>query len=310
MADAGKTANPGGHAGSGPEVDDVTGYATTGHEWDGIRELNRPLPRWWLWTFYATIVFAIGYVVLYPGIPLIRGGTDGVLGYSTRATVEGEMALAREAQAGRLDQIANLPIEEIKANADLDRFAIAGGRSAFLVNCIQCHGTGAAGSKGYPNLNDDDWLWGGTLDEIYATIAYGIRSDHPDTHYSEMPSFDGMLTQAQMVAVANYVLSLSGKPNDAALVSEGAALYNEPSNCVSCHGEGGIGDRTLGAPALNDAIALRAATVDEIVAQMQAPKHGVMPAWSGRLSDTVVKQLALYVYSLGGGEAAQEAAMQ
>jgi cytochrome c oxidase cbb3-type subunit 3 len=310
MADAGKTANPGADAGGRPEVDEVTGYATTGHEWDGIRELNRPLPRWWLWTFYATIVFAIGYVVLYPGIPLIRGGTDGVLGYSTRAEVQNEIDLAQQAQAGRLDQIANLPIEEIKANADLDRFAVAGGRSAFLVNCIQCHGTGAAGSKGYPNLNDDDWLWGGTLADIYHTIAYGIRSDHAETHYSEMPSFDGILTRDQMTAVANYVLSLSGRPHDAALLAEGTELYNEPSNCVSCHGEGGVGDRTIGAPRLNDAITLRGDTVDEIVAQMQAPLHGVMPAWSGRLSDTVVKQLALYVYSLGGGEAAQEAAMQ
>ncbi len=305
MADSGNTANPNAHAG-GPEVDSVTGYETTGHEWDGIRELNRPLPRWWLWTFYATIVFAVGYVVLYPGIPLIRGGTDGVLGYSTRAEVQSEIDLAQQAQAGRLDQIANLPIEEIKANADLDRFAIAGGRSAFLVNCIQCHGTGAAGSKGYPNLNDDDWLWGGTLDDIYHTIAYGIRSDHPDTHYSEMPSFDGMLTKPQMVAVANYVLSLSGKPHDAALVAEGAEIYAQPSNCISCHGPNGDGDRTIGAPRLNDAIALKAGTADEIVAQMVAPKHGVMPAWSGRLSDTVVKELALYVFSLGGGEAAAQ----
>jgi cytochrome c oxidase cbb3-type subunit 3 len=310
MADAGKTANPGADAGSRPEVDEVTGYATTGHEWDGIRELNRPLPRWWLWTFYATIVFAIGYVVLYPGIPLIRGGTEGVLGYSTRAEVQNEIDLAQQAQAGRLDQIANLPIAEIKADADLDRFAIAGGRSAFLVNCIQCHGTGAAGSKGYPNLNDDDWLWGGTLEDIYHTIAYGIRSDHAETHISEMPSFDGILTRGQMVAIANYVLSLSDRPHDAVLVAEGAELFNEPSNCVSCHGEGGIGDRTIGAPRLNDAITLRGDTVDEIVAQMQAPLHGVMPAWSGRLSDTVVKQLALYVYSLGGGEAVQDAAMQ
>jgi len=305
MADAGKTANPNGQGGTGAEIDPVTGYATTGHEWDGIRELNRPLPRWWLWTFYASIVFSLGYLVVYPGIPLLNGGSAGLFGYSTRAEVQDAIDLATEAQAGRLDQIASLPLAEIKADADLDRFAVAGGRSAFLVNCIQCHGTGAAGSKGYPNLNDDDWLWGGTLEDIYHTIAYGIRSDHPDTHYSEMPSFDGMLSRPEMAAVANYVLSLSGRAHDAALVAEGAALYAD--NCASCHGAGGEGDRSIGVPRLNDAIALKAGTTaEEIVGQMVAPQHGVMPAWTGRLSDTVVKELALYVYSLGGGEAAAQ----
>ncbi|MCB1502249.1 MAG: cytochrome-c oxidase, cbb3-type subunit III [Bauldia sp.] len=288
----------------GVEIDEVTGQPTTGHVWDGIRELNRPLPRWWLWTFYATIVFSLVWVVLYPAIPLLNGGTGGVLGYSTRQNVENEIALARQAQAGRLDQIANLPLEEIKADADLDRFAVSGGRSAFLVNCIPCHGTGAAGSKGYPNLNDDDWLWGGTLEDIYTSIAYGIRSDHPDTRYSEMPPFADSLTKEQIVAVANYVLSLAGHPHDAALIEEGKTIYDDPANCVSCHGPDGVGDRATGAPKLSDAIALKAGTLDEIVAQIENPKHGVMPAWSGRLSDTVVKELALYVYSLGGGEAA------
>jgi len=304
MAEAGKATNADGHG--GVEIDPVTGQPTTGHSWDGIRELNRPLPRWWLWTFYATIVFSLVYVVLYPAVPLLRGATGGVLGYSTRADVEDQIDLAREAQAGRLDEIANLPLEAINANADLDRFAVAGGRSAFLVNCIQCHGTGAAGSPGYANLNDDDWLWGGTLEDIYHSIAYGIRSDHPDTRYSEMPPFVDMLTRPQIVAVANYVLSLSGEDHDADLAAEGKAIYDEPSNCVSCHGEGGVGDRTLGAPRLNDAIALKAGTLDAIVAQIQSPKHGVMPAWAGRLSDTVIKELALYVHGLGGGEAAAE----
>ncbi len=306
MAEAGKTANPEGSAAGGVEIDPVTGQPTTGHVWDGIRELNRPLPRWWLWTFYATIAFSLVYVVLYPAVPLLRGGTGGLLDYSTRVDVENEMALARQAQAGRLDEIANLPLEEIRANPDLDRFAVAGGRSAFLVNCIQCHGTGAAGSKGYANLNDDDWLWGGTLEDIYHTIAYGVRSDHPDTRYSEMSPFAGVLSRDQIVAIANYVLSLSNQPHDEALVAEGERLYNEPANCVTCHGEGGIGDRTIGAPRLNDAIVLKAGTLGEIVSQIENPKHGVMPAWAGRLSDTVIKELALYVYSLGGGEAATQ----
>ncbi|HET7717937.1 MAG TPA: cytochrome-c oxidase, cbb3-type subunit III [Bauldia sp.] len=286
------------------EIDPVTGHPTTGHVWDGIRELNRPLPRWWLWTFYATIIFSLAYVVLYPAIPLLSGGTGGVLDYSARETVEGDIALARQAQAGRLGEIATLPLEEIKASPDLNRFAIAGGRSAFLVNCIQCHGTGAAGSPGYANLNDDDWLWGGSLEDIYHTIAYGIRSDHADTRFSEMPAFGGMLTRPEIVAVANYVLSLSGEPHDEALAAQGADIYNKPTNCAACHGANGEGSRKDGAPRLNDAIVLKAGTLGEIVAQIANPKHGVMPAWTGRLNDTVVKELALYVHSLGGGEAA------
>jgi cytochrome c oxidase cbb3-type subunit 3 len=274
--------------------------------WDGIRELNRPLPRWWLWTFYATIAFALVYMVLYPSVPLFRGGTTGVLGYSTRATVEEEMAAAHQAQAARLKEIAALPLEEIRADSELDRFAIAGGRSAFLVNCIQCHGTGAAGSKGYANLNDDDWLWGGTLADIHQTVAYGIRSSHPDTRISEMPAFgaDGILTRPQIAAVADYVLSLSGKDDDAAAAADGAAIFAD--NCAVCHGDDGGGNRELGAAALNDAIWLIGGDRSTTIAQITKPRHGVMPGWSGRLSETVIKELALYVHSLGGGETAAQ----
>ncbi len=287
-----------------PEVDEVTGYETTGHVWDGIRELNRPLPRWWLWTFYATIVWALGYVVLYPAIPLIHGATTGLLGYSTRATVEQSLADAHAAQAGRLEQVATLPLAEIRADADLARFAVTGGRSAFLVNCVPCHGSGAAGSPGYANLNDDDWLWGGTLDDIFRTISYGVRSDHPDTHTSEMPRFgaDQLLTRAEITAVTEYVLSLSGLPHNAALAEQGAKVFAD--NCVSCHGEGGVGNHEFGAPALNDAIWLYAGTREAIFAQVNSPSHGVMPAWAGRLDPAVIKELTLYVFSLGGGEVA------
>jgi cytochrome c oxidase cbb3-type subunit III len=215
------------------------------------------------------------------------------------------MADARSAQSARLDQIASMPLDQIHDDADLARFAIAGGRSAFLVNCVPCHGSGAAGSAGYPNLNDDEWIWGGTLADIHQTIAHGIRADDPDTRYSEMPAFgaDGILTRPQIADVTEYVLSLSGKAYDAAMAAEGAKIYDDPRYCTSCHGPGGVGKRDVGAPPLNNAIWLKGGDRATIMAQIWQPKHGVMPAWSGRLSDTVIKELTLYVHSLGGGEA-------
>jgi len=301
MAEGDATKEHGG--GTGVEIDQATGQETTGHVWDGIRELNTPLPRWWLWTFYACIAFALVYMVLYPAIPLIHSATGGVLGYSTRATVESSLAMAKEAQAGNLEQVASLPLEEIAANDELNRFAIAGGRSAFLVNCVQCHGSGAAGSPGYPNLNDDDWLWGGTLEAIHQTIAHGVRfTQDPDTRTSEMPAFgEGILDRQQINEVANYVLSLSGRDHDADLAAAGKPIFAD--NCASCHGEDGGGGREFGAPRLNDAIWLKGSSMAAIVAQITHPKHGVMPAWAHRLDPTTIKELTLYVHSLGGGEA-------
>lgn len=284
-------------------IDEVTGQPTTGHVWDGISELNRPLPRWWVWTFYATIIWALIYMVLYPAIPLVRGATTGVLGYSTRASVEEKLSEAHAAQEGRLEQLANMSLEDIRADPELMRFAVAGGRSAFLVNCVQCHGSGAAGSEGYPNLNDDDWLWGGTADTIHQTILHGIRFDtDPDTRISEMPSFgaDGLLDRQQIRQVAEYVLTLSGHPADPALAEPGMQIFAD--NCASCHGDQGQGDRDLGAPSLRDAIWLYGDGRDAIIAQVTNPRHGVMPAWGHRLDPVVTKELALYVYSLGGGE--------
>ncbi len=303
MAESGKTAANAGTPPAGVEVDPVTGQETTGHVWDGIRELNRPLPRWWLWTFYATIIWAAGYIVLYPAIPLLKGATAGVFGYSTRSSVEDAMVEAREAQAGRLEKVATLPLEEIRADAELNRFAVGGGRSAFLVNCVPCHGSGAAGSPGYANLNDDEWLWGGTLEEIYNTIAFGVRSGHPDARLSEMPNFgaDQILPREDVTAAAEFVLSLSGADHDATLAERGSVVFTE--NCAACHGDTGAGNREFGAPALNDAIWLYNGERATILAQNNKPRHGVMPAWADRLQDPVLKQLALYVYSLGGGEA-------
>jgi cytochrome c oxidase cbb3-type subunit 3 len=293
-----------GKGGTAGEIDQPTGQMTTGHEWDGIKELNTPLPRWWLWTFYASIAFALLWVVLYPAIPLIHSATGGVLGYSTRGEVEKALTAAKTAQAGNLEKVAAMSLKDIAADPELKRFAVAGGRSAFLVNCVQCHGSGAAGAPGYPNLNDDDWLWGGTLEDIHTTITHGIRFvQDPDTRASEMPAFgaDKLLDAGQIDAVANFVLSLSNEEHDATLAATGKQIFAD--NCAACHGETGEGIRDMGGPRLSDAIWLYGKDKKSIVAQITRPRHGVMPAWAGRLDATTIKELALYVHALGGGEA-------
>jgi len=285
------------------EIDATSGTETTGHEWAGIKELNTPMPKWWLYTFYATVVWSVIYCVLYPAWPLVTTATQGVLGYSSRAEVAEEIEAAKAAQSEFLEQIKASSLEDIRSNENLVQFAVAGGRSAFAVNCSQCHGSGAAGSRGYPNLNDDDWLWGGTLDAIYATIAHGIRfAENEDTRVSDMPAFgtDEILEPKQITDVLEYVLSLSAKEHDAAAATRGTEIFAE--NCAACHGEDGGGNYELGAPALNDALWLYGSERETIEAQIRQPSHGVMPAWSHRLDDATIKQLAVYVHSLGGGQ--------
>ena len=282
-------------------IDEISGVETTGHEWDGIRELNNPMPRWWVWTFYATILWAIGYTIAFPAWPLISDATTGMLGWSSRATIATELASAKQAQAGMVDRIAKSSLQEIMADPQLAQFAIAGGASAFKVNCAQCHGSGAAGFVGFPNLNDDDWVWGGTADDIYQTIAHGIR--HPgddETRVSEMPAYGDILQLEEIKQVAAFVVNLTGTPADAGMVEPGKQIFAD--NCAACHGEDARGNREMGAPNLADAIWLKGEGEAAIAAQIKAPKHGVMPAWLPRLGDPAVKQLAVFVHSLGGGE--------
>jgi cytochrome c oxidase cbb3-type subunit III len=289
------------------EIDAPTGTATTGHEWDGIKELNTPLPRWWLWVFYATHVWALGYIILYPSIPLLRDATTGLLGWHSRAEVASDISTVEASRADIFARIRDLPLGEIAADEELRGVAFRGGESAFKVNCVQCHGADAAGGFGYANLNDDDWIWGGTLDDIHYTIAHGVRfAADPETRFSEMPAFgrDALLDREQINAVTQHVLALAGQPHDAAIAQNGAALYAD--NCAACHGETGEGMRELGAPRLNDAVWLYGSNPEQVLAQVHSPRHGNMPAWGGRLDETTIKQLTIYVHGLGGGEATPE----
>ncbi|MBI1181277.1 MAG: cytochrome-c oxidase, cbb3-type subunit III [Alphaproteobacteria bacterium] len=287
------------------ERDELSGVETTGHEWDGIKELNNPLPRWWLWTFYACIAWALVYTIFYPAWPMIHGATKGILGYSSRANLSRSVAEAHQAQAQYVEQIRSLPLEQIRDNPTLFEFAVAGGRSAFAVNCVQCHGSGAAGGKGYPNLNDDDWLWGGSLEAIHTTLEHGVRYEaDPQTRMSLMPAFgrDGILDARQIDDTAEYVRSLSKLPHDADAAARGAKVFAE--QCAVCHGADGGGNREVGAPSLRDAIWLYGGDKATIVETITNARRGVMPAWSGKLDEATIKQLALYVHSLGGGEQA------
>jgi cytochrome c oxidase cbb3-type subunit 3 len=284
--------------------DEITGTETTGHDWDGITELNTPLPRWWLWTFYATIVWALVYSMVYPAWPLLKSATTGFFGYSSRADVAADIAAARTAQGDMLGKISSLPLEDIRKDQALLQFATAGGRAAFRVNCIQCHGSGAAGSKGYPNLTDDDWIWGGTLDQIQTTLLHGVRyaGDSETRQGAPMPAFgaDGVLKPEEINDVTEFVLKLSGAEHDAGAAGRGTQIYAD--NCAACHGANGEGGREFGAPRLNDAIWLYGGDRAVIAAQIARPRQGVMPAWKNRLDESTIKQLAVYVHSLGGGE--------
>ncbi|ORE95543.1 cytochrome-c oxidase, FixP chain [Stappia sp. 22II-S9-Z10] len=289
----------------GKPVDEVTGVQTTGHSWDGIEELNNPLPRWWLYLMYATIVFAVVYWVLYPSWPLLSSGTKGVLGWSSRGEVAAEIATINESRAVLDTQIAAASFEEIAADPQLADYAQRSGASSFKLVCVQCHGSGAQGNQelGYPNLNDDDWLWGGTVDEIFFTISHGVRNeDDIDARFSMMPAFgaDGILSAAEIRDVAHYVRSLSGLDHDAAAAEAGTEVYQ--TQCAACHGEDGGGMIEVGAPALNDAIWLYGSELDQIAAQITRPRMGVMPPWAEYYDEATRKKLAIYVHNLGGGQ--------
>jgi cytochrome c oxidase cbb3-type subunit 3 len=275
---------------------------TTGHEWDGIQEYNNPLPRWWLWTFYACIVWGLWYVIAYPAWPLINEATAGYKGWSTRANVAEEIAEAEAANAEINARLASAELTAIADDAELQGYATSAGAAVYKTWCAQCHGSGAAGAKGYPNLQDDAWLWGGTIEDIHYTVAHGIRNEEDaDARYSEMPAFGDLLEPAQIEEVVNYVMSLSGEPQDASLVAAGETVYMD--NCAACHGEQAQGDIYQGAPNLSDAIWLYGGDYDTVKYTVVNSRYGVMPPMGGAdLSEAEIRAVALYVHQLGGGE--------
>ena len=284
-------------------IDEATQTQTVGHEWDGIEELDTPMPRWWLWTFYLCILFSIGYMIAYPAWPLISKGTEGLLGWTSRGQLATELEAENARRAPILTALAATPIEDLPNNPELMRAAIAGGAAAFKVNCVQCHGAGAAGSPGFPNLVDDDWLWGGDLKAIEQTLLHGIRHPGDDaTRFSLMPAFgrDGILSTAQIEDVTSHIRTLGGAEKASASAMRGAEIFT--ANCAVCHGPDAKGLREFGAPNLVDAIWLYGGKRAEIVQQIGNPRHGVMPSWGDRLDPATVRMMATYVHSLGGGE--------
>lgn len=288
------------------ERDDVTGVETTGHEWDGLKELDTPLPRWWLYIFYATIVISIVYWVLMPAWPLANGYTKGLLGWSDRSNVAAEIQGLRAARAPMFERLASASAGDIAADAELQQFARAAGEAVYGDYCRTCHGAGGAGAPGYPVLADDVWIWGGSLAEIEHTLRVGVRSNHPATQLSQMPAFgrDNILSRRQIDEVTEYTIAISAArarlEPDMAAAARGAAIYRE--QCALCHGSTGAGDRSVGAPSLNDDLWLYGGSREEIRRQIETGRGGVMPAWEQRFDAGTLRALAYYVHEMGGGE--------
>ena len=287
---------------SEPKSNDPKDVGTTGHEWDGIQEWDNPLPRWWLYIFYACVVFAIGYWIAMPAWPTLNGYTKGILNKSDRAQVVADLSELHKIRGVEGQMLKNASLEQIEADPKLQAYALAVGQSVFGDNCATCHGTGGAGGKGYPNLRDDVWLWGGTLQDIQHTLQVGVRSENPRTRSSIMPSFgkDHILPAAQIDDLTEYVVALSGRKADAAAVQRAAPIYQ--ANCIACHGATGVGDQAQGAPNLTDKEWLYGSAREDIRGQIWNGRGGVMPTWEARLDPETIKALAVYVHANAAGK--------
>ncbi|MEM8920588.1 MAG: cytochrome-c oxidase, cbb3-type subunit III, partial [Pseudomonadota bacterium] len=247
---------------------------------------------------------SIVYMVLMPAIPALPGlgtNTRGTLGASDRVDVAEAIAELKSERSANGARLLNATLEEIETDRDLQQFALAMGESLFGDNCATCHGAGGRGAKGYPILADDVWLWDGTLEGIEYTIRHGIRHE-PDelTRFSAMPSFGGFLTNAQIDDMVEYVLHFSGQSDDMEAIARSAPIWE--SQCQSCHGVAGTGDRTQGAPDLTDATWQFGGTRNDIYETIYFARNMHMPAWSDRVDEAGIRALSVYVHALGGGE--------
>ncbi len=293
------------------EFDPVSGQSTSGHEWDGIRELNTPMPIWWVYTFFACIVFAVAYCIVYPAIPLGDHFTPGMGGGLARQQLEKDLTAQAVKFKVQRDRIAALSVADIAKDPDLLAYALKGGDALYRNNCQPCHQAGGGGAVGYPVLSDNVWIWGGTLESIETTLTHGIRSEKdPETRQSMMPAWgrDKLLTSEQISQVADYVVAMEAQKAPAS--GAGREIYL--ANCAACHSSDGAkaisdGNPAVGAPPLGSGVGLYAGpnkvvTKEIAVAQIYNPRHGVMPAWSDRLTVSEIKELTLYVHELGGGQ--------
>ncbi|MHB1213668.1 MAG: cytochrome-c oxidase, cbb3-type subunit III [Thiobacillus sp.] len=294
---------------------------TTGHAWDGdLQEYNNPLPVWWVYTFYATVVFALVYWTIYPSWPFGKGWIGGVSdityvnsegetkthSWNTRALLMADMNQAAIAQKPYFDKVAAMSYEQVAKDPDMSGFILSAGKSLFAENCAACHQAGGQGVIGFfPNLTDDDWLYGGSYGTIHQTLVGGRRG--------YMPTFSEVLAGEQIDQLANYVASLSGIGHDAAQAAAGDVLFHsETAACYYCHGADAKGRKEIGAPNLTDNIWLwanvpaadaaggKVAAIRGVIAG--GLNKGVMPSWSGRLSPEQIKVLTVYVHELGGGQ--------
>lgn len=288
------------------ERDIFSGYMTTGHDWNGIKELNSPIPRVVLWFMLVTHVYAVIIWTLYPAWPLGNTHSMGLLGGDQKIAVAADVATATAARADWTTALATDDFDTIRANPDLMGRALATAGQLFGENCQACHGAGGMGGPGFPRLSDDVWLWAGTAEDITVTLRYGINSPHPDTHVAQMPAFgrDGLLSGPEIAVLTGYVQTLGAGvvPDDP---SEGAVLFQE--NCAACHGADAKGVEGLGAPNLTDADWIYGGDSATIRLTLLNGRQGVMPAWQPRLTDAEIRMLALYVEGLHtkGAEDAQ-----
>ena len=284
--------------------DPATGRSTTGHEWNGIEELETPIPRVVLFFLAATTLIAIGYWILMPAWPIGVTYTKGLLGLDQRAIVTKQVEDAAAARASWTDRIAEAILDEIAADPDLMQHVRETGRTLFMDNCAACHGTQGTGGPGFPNLAAKAWLWGGEPETILETIRVGINSTHAETRVSQMMAFgrDGTLEREQVRAVAAYVRSLSDLPMSAeheALIETGKEIFS--ANCAACHGEDARGSTDMGAPNLTDKTWIYGDDAQTVFNTIYSGRQGLMPSWEGRFSAVDMKLLALYVGTLGEG---------